>query len=91
MEKSIDELHRANAALEAEVLVVVSGFSKGLSRQLAASVETYHDRMAALFADFDRKSIGTDFAAKQNAAYRKHTEAYIDDVFAKIKESCPTA
>lgn len=91
VEKSVEELDRANALLESDVLVVVSGFSKDLSRELGVAVESYHDRMAALFSEFDRKKIGTDFAAKQNAAYRKHTEAYIDAVFAKIRESCPTA
>lgn len=88
--ESSDVLYRANADLESDALLVVSGFSGELQATLAGCLEQYYDSVTKLFAEFDRKTVGIDFVSRQNAAYSEHTKQFVDDVFARIRAACPT-
>jgi hypothetical protein len=89
VEMSVEALDIANKNLEAEVVVVMAGFSGELRDRISAIIDEYHDGMAKLFSDFDRKSIGAEFVAKQSSQFGKMTGKFVDQAFSEIKRHCP--
>ena len=90
IEKSLSALYKANSKLEDEILLLVSGFSRELKIELGEIVEAYYDQMTKIFSDFSQPEITIEFASKQHAEYIRHTEKYIDGIFALIRDACPT-